>query len=636
MKALYAYIAAVLCCCLPAVAGNPGHASELERAILLLTGASSLEELDEDCIDRYLSLAEHPLKLNLASRSRLLSSGLLSAYRAASLSDYRQHYGDVLSFTELSAVNGFGEEFCEALKPFVSLESKNAPGSVERHRAAEHEMTLRSSLKAPKEARAGVDWSLSGRYSCSFLDRFEAGIAFKEAYGVKTFPPQAAAGYFVYDGPGMLSRVVAGAFNCRFGQGLTMWSGFSPSGLSRTSGLSRNPCLTAVYRGYDSFSKTSTAMTGAAATIDAGSTLVSVFAAHPGLAGMNSSTYFRFGQVGFTAWARAPSVPPAGAPPADAGGTASNSRILAYWSSPEAWRESGECRAGVDFRFNLKGWDIFGETAFDCLRLSTAAVAGLRYSPASWATFALLARYYPLTWTGTFTSSASAFSTRRDEHGAAMVWDFRNDRRTHSCSVSTDLAYRPSKRGLQSKSSLLWHWKISEIMYSDTRADFRWRGYEKNPVRAELRTDFCYDDGMNRCRSRLDAVYSTDFAYLCYAEYMRNFLFKRNGRLSLCLRQGAFHADSWADRIYCYSIDVPGSFNVPAMYGRGFWTTLLCGVKAVGRSGGAYRVYVYANLLTYPRKGEWAAVNDGRQAKIECRLQFTADIRQISPCGLRP
>lgn len=600
--------------------------TRLERAILLLTGASSLEELDEESIDRFLLLANHPLKLNLASRSKLLSSGLLSAYRAASFSDYRQHYGDVLSFTELAAINGFGDEFCEALKYFVSLESKNAPGIVERQGTAEHEMTLRTSLKVPSGSGGTVDWSISGRYSCMFLDRYEAGIAFKKPYGHNSFPPQTATGYFAYEGPGRLSRVIAGAFNCRFGQGLALWSGFSPSGLSGTEGLSRNPGLTAVYRGYDSFSKTASAMTGAAAIFDTGNTMLSVFIAHPGLAGLNSSTYFRFGQVGFTAWTKAPSAesPRTG-----------DSTIRIPWSSSASWMESGECRTGVDFRFNLRGWDFFGEAAFDCLRLCPAAVAGLRHSPVSWTTFALLARYYPEKWTGTFSASASAFTSRRDEHGAAMVWDFRNDRRSHRCSISADVAYRPSKRGLQSKNSVLWLWKLIETLSLDTRADFRWRSYEKNRCRAGLRADLCYDDGLNRCRSRLDAVYSSDFAYLCYAEYRRIFIFKNSGKFSLCLRQGAFHADAWSDRIYCYSLDVPGSFNVPALYGRGLWTTLLCGMNVCDGGGGTYKIYVYANMLSYPRKGVCAAVNDGRQSKFECRLQFTADIRQRPRNGRR-
>ena len=35
-------------------------------------------------------------------------------------------------------------------------------------------------------------------------------------------------------------------------------------------------------------------------------------------------------------------------------------------------------------------------------------------------------------------------------------------------------------------------------------------------------------------------------------------------------------ADNWNDRIYCYERDAPGSFNIPAYYGRG-WAASLVG-----------------------------------------------------------
>ena len=189
----------------------------VEQSILLFSGASSLEELDADELERYLRFLEHPLQLNNASRSRLLSSGLLSAYRVASLMDYRRRCGDVLSFTELAAVDGFGENFTAALRPFVSLESVNIPGrgSPDGH-SMEHSFVLRTSYRRS----SADDWALSGRYSISLDSRYEAGLALKEAYGSKAFPPESSSFYLSYEGSSHLSTLVLGAFNCRFGQGL--------------------------------------------------------------------------------------------------------------------------------------------------------------------------------------------------------------------------------------------------------------------------------------------------------------------------------------------------------------------------------------------------------------------------------
>ena len=99
--------------------------SDLVSAILLITGAGTMEDLSESELERFDRYASRPLRLNLAPRSKLVSSGLMSTYQIASLEDYRSRYGDILSFTELAAVDGFGQEYARALSLFVSLEASS-------------------------------------------------------------------------------------------------------------------------------------------------------------------------------------------------------------------------------------------------------------------------------------------------------------------------------------------------------------------------------------------------------------------------------------------------------------------------------------------------------------------------------
>ena len=53
-----------------------GKNAGFESAVLFLSGASCLEELPQDELERYQDLAGHPLDLNLAGRARLTSTGL--------------------------------------------------------------------------------------------------------------------------------------------------------------------------------------------------------------------------------------------------------------------------------------------------------------------------------------------------------------------------------------------------------------------------------------------------------------------------------------------------------------------------------------------------------------------------------
>ena len=107
------------------------QSDNLMKAILYLSGADSEEELDEQEMERFSVLASSPLEINLVSRSRMATCGLMSQYQVASLMDYRLRNGDVLSVSELAAVDGFGEDYANALRPFISFASNALPGQTE-------------------------------------------------------------------------------------------------------------------------------------------------------------------------------------------------------------------------------------------------------------------------------------------------------------------------------------------------------------------------------------------------------------------------------------------------------------------------------------------------------------------------
>ena len=79
-----------------------------QQALLTLTGASCVEELSEDEVQRYQSLAAHPVDLNHAGRGRLLATGLLTPYQVASLLDYRERTGGLFDVTVYPVVELWG------------------------------------------------------------------------------------------------------------------------------------------------------------------------------------------------------------------------------------------------------------------------------------------------------------------------------------------------------------------------------------------------------------------------------------------------------------------------------------------------------------------------------------------------
>ena len=201
------------------LAAGPAAAQtdEVVRAALYLTGADSPEDLDGRFIDELESFRNRPLPLNRASRSRLLDSGLLTPYQVAALAEYRSLSGDVLSFTELERVDGFGKEAVAVLSPFLSLDSARRPGeAVHDTLTFSHAALVRATLK---------DWGAKYRFTAGNL---EAAGAWKARngtfYGLYRFSK---------------GKVLIGDYNVRYGQGLAFWSSFQLAGLSTLEAFSK-------------------------------------------------------------------------------------------------------------------------------------------------------------------------------------------------------------------------------------------------------------------------------------------------------------------------------------------------------------------------------------------------------------
>ncbi len=98
-------------------------AQDFESAIYRLYGdASVVSSLDETDLWRLQHYYSSPMRLNDCNKSALVRCGLFSPYQVASILDYRERMGEILSVAELALVDGFGEYLAEALAPFLSFE----------------------------------------------------------------------------------------------------------------------------------------------------------------------------------------------------------------------------------------------------------------------------------------------------------------------------------------------------------------------------------------------------------------------------------------------------------------------------------------------------------------------------------
>lgn len=205
-----------------------------------------LEELAETNPEEYeetmaeiRQYAEQPIDLNTADEKTLLRTGLLDAWQIKALLHYRESYGQIVRWEELTEnLEGFDNRIVEALRPFVCLQAGEVhklPPFKEVAKRGKHRLLARYG-RMLKPSKAFTDHKYAGnpdnvyfRYTFDFKNRIRIGFAAKqgagEAFGRQGF--DFYCGYLALDGFGCVKSWVAGTYKLDFGYGLNV---HSPSG----------------------------------------------------------------------------------------------------------------------------------------------------------------------------------------------------------------------------------------------------------------------------------------------------------------------------------------------------------------------------------------------------------------------
>ena len=651
--------------------------SRFEDAVLLLCGAGTLEELSEDEWERYRHLADHPLDLNACTRSAMLSSGLFSPFQAASLLDRRMRDGDILSYTELGYTDGFTPELARALSHFVVLRSRNPPGkpsvpqlhaslllrtscsgssSVPAARAAlqtaaAHSTSGANSTASGKNPSAATSSSASGKNDAfsgsaafgiktaiSLEGRLDAFWSARKSYSDRTFGPGTIS-LAIY-GKSIPGRILLGDYSARFGQGLLLWSGFSIAGFSSVQSFRRNAS------GLSASSSFTRTLHGIGLDLALGRSTISavwstpVQSTNPRLLALNYNHIFRTSSTGATLLA-------------DPG------RLYA---------------ASIDFRAGLPRLSLSGEFAFELLPASASAAlapapasvaasaavpslaapavaasasvapvsaasatpqpdspaavfvpAGLLsavWTPSYGNRLAVLARYYPQNWSQLAASPPSAFSTAKDEFGSAFL--FQSARYTLSLDLARRLSeanwqYRllasanlPFRLGLPGRTQRKTNSSTGIDGTISVRSLSRFRPSQSLPFRQDLRCDLKLELNRLKLNTRCNLLWCRNFAMLGYIEPGFSDQF-----FSLWFRLTGYSVPSWDDRISTWERDIPGSFTVPARYGKGLALSCTSSLT-IQRKRLRHRLNARLSYDVYSRK-------ETLTRKPELKLQYRMD-----------
>ena len=528
------------------------------------------EELEEDEVERLSVLLKRPVLLNIASQEELNSWGIFTRFQVASLMDYRDRTGPCLSFMELAALNGFGEDFVSRIRPFVSLESLPDLGG-----RTDHEFTERFSWRyTPGLQRYGY----TSRYKLKVGELMNASVSINRSLDAdKLAPDSFCAGVEVRLKKIPLS-LLAGDFNARFGQGLTLWTGSNFTSLNApASFMKRNFGVTP----SSSFTGANV-LTGMAGEYTSGPWSFTVIAAMPGIKTLKTKpeelkflpafnlTYgWKNGLAGFTHFL-------------EFSGVRSELYIPAM-------------RTSCDLSICVKGVDVFSEIMFDWVGQRPSAIVGI------------------VTPVGDDCSVAALARALDSEYGLNASWSLKKKRLSGSMSTDMTLYTVPKDKtqdkSLQFRYHTQWQFLFSEFWQLNLRLTERVRNWGQM-FRTDMRADLSWKSGNYSLTYRANILHCVDLACLTYLEGG-----VKRGKLSAYLRQGAFFVDNWDDRIYAYERDVPGAYNSPAFYGRGLWTSFLASWKPVRWC----RLYLRAGVTTYP------FMEEKKPGKAELRFQSVFD-----------
>ena len=498
-------------------------------AVMRFMGVTDLEEVDSYEVERLTELFHNPIGINVSSMSDLEKSGLLTFYQIVSLADYRANHGDVMSLTELSSIDGFNQILVQTLSPFISLKNGKLVDN-----ASKASVSQELAVKGGYRSNEGNTYTYGEKYRL-LSDRLQLGLSASRSYDAKVHYPSAYSANISWNHD--KGKLILGDFNARFGQGLCLWNSVVFSSLALPSSYMKKPTGISQTNSFTG----SSALTGLAGDIYLGKWKVSAMLAMPGikerrdLSLMPAVNIARYGSSGMMSVTHTMTFTDV---------LSRSFRIL-------------HMKTSVDASICLRGVNIFGEAAFDWGENAYATVCGADFMASERLRMAFLLKYYP----------SKGFS---NEYGIATSGEFGYRRLKGNFSL--DGSYYPEPKSketdicCQIKLQTEWTYMLTQRFMMEIRIKERIRTWGfRNKI--DIRVGMQYKSDIATVIARFNALTCDKTGLLGYVDggYTPD-------NLSVFLRLGVFRVDDWDDRIYVYERDAPANFNVPAYYGRGFWT----------------------------------------------------------------
>lgn len=613
-------------------------AEEIEQQIENLAERSDAELDYSDWVEELNLLRARPVNLNSGDENDLRRLFFLNELQISNLLEYTRQYGQLASIYELQVIDGFNEKVVNQILPFISL-SPYVPEKFSLKKAVKYGGTdvmfryqrilqeqagyadVADSIRLANANKyyLGDQNSLFLRVQYSYKDYLKFGLVCDKDPG-ETFLPKSDTlkkGFDFYSlhlflkNIGKIKLLAVGDYHVQFGQGLTIWSGFT---MGKAAGSvvmrKRAPAL----RPHASSNEYSF-MRGVAATVALGkfdltafysnrkvdANLVpsdSIHETEEYVTSLQESGYHRtpaeladkganreIAEGGHLAW----------------NGQRLRAGITLFHVNYEIPFETNDALykkfqpvlnsntyAGFDYSYNYKSLTLYGEVC-NQFEAGSAFLQGLSFSPDPRLAFAMVYRNYEKNYLNTFSAAFGESSNNTNEKGlyAGLVttpfakitlsayadlfryqWlHYRVDAPSTGQEYSAQIIYNISRRG-----DLIFGYRkmVNPLNYSLEA--------EKMNKAGESQRDY-YRVQLNyqalpwlKLQSRIEitkreaSLINQESGYLIYQGFQ---IKPPEKEWSVNFRYVLFDTDSYDTRLYTYENDVPYSFSVPSFSGKG-------------------------------------------------------------------
>lgn len=589
------------------------------------------DDSHEELIEDYLFYLENPVNINSEEIIRLEEIGLLSAFQAEALKQYRRQFGDLMFAEELLMIDEFNEATMAVIAPLVyfgksertqKLE-KVTPGKAITH--GQHQITMNYAQKFGGEVHddyLGGPQKIQLKYACHYKQKFRCGFATEKDSGEPRLFDFIGAHCYASDlritDALIVKDLALGDYQLSFGQGLTLWSGMSfgkggSSMMKRAAGIRpktssgegkffRGAATTLRYRDFYATAFYSNRYIDA--TVVEADTLnepelVSALQEsgyHRNLSELAKRNAIRqqvFG--GHICYA---------GPRFELGYTVYHLRLNAPLElKPSKYNQfyfqgNRLTDMGLDFRWLLGKTAFFGELSQSDNR-AFAGVAGMTMKPTGYINFSVIYRNYDKRYQSFFNGAFGESSRGQGEDGwylglqcaPAPGWDllaycdfFRltwlgsqvynpswgqeySLKISHQISKTASMQLRFKSKTKMKNSSDGFVFSHYPIFYTKQSVNFQ--------VSYGITNDLVFSDKIYYSHYLNDDGANSRGYLLCH-----DVAFKPTCKpYSLSFRYALFNSDDYYSRISVYENDVLGAFSIPSLYGKGSRVYLLGKVK---------------------------------------------------------